>query len=203
MIDEDLWDRMPRVARHCASTGPGRYSAPWVQLQDRCDAALDAITVYVAGNGWPGDDFRPLLQAAGRALQHLERDVPLHLRNRGYWLPRGRNGAIEDEVTDRVGVTQLLGGLTVTERAVVCALADAYLTGGGVAEAAESLGMTYSAYVQRLYAARQRARALWVAPGDTPFRRYVAKRGGRWTKAAQWRRNTTAWQRRAMRDEPA
>jgi hypothetical protein len=204
MIDGDLWDRMQRVAQYAAAHGFGRATAPHVTLQDRYDVALDAITVHVAANGrLADDDIKPWLAVAGRALHHLERDAPLHLRNQAYWIPPGAQDALAEQVADEVGVHQLLGGLTVMERAVVRALADAYLTGGGNAEAAAALGMPYANFNQRLTAARKRAAALWVAPGDTPFRRYLTTRAGKRTKAARWRLNTAYWQRRARRDEPA
>ena len=204
ILDRDLWDRMQRVARRVAADGRfGRYAAP-VPLADRYDAALDAITWYVAGNGWPGDgDIRPVLQAVGRAMHKIERDAPMHLRYRAYWMGPETPDELAEQVTDEVGVHQVLAGLTVMERAVVRALADAYQAGGGPAEAAAALGMRQATFNHRLYSARRRAAALWVAPGDTPFRRYVIAHGNKRAKAWNHRRNQTYWRRRALREEPA
>lgn len=71
----------------------------------------------------------------------------------------------EDRIVERVAVSQVIGTLTATNRNALIALA-AY---GDYQAGADSLGITYKAFVARVGTARKQTHALWHE-GETPRR---------------------------------
>lgn len=95
-----------------------------------------------------------------------------------YWLA-DRSDAVDDGLTERIAVHQILPTLPEHQRHAVVALAvhDDY------AMAAEALGLKYATLVARLRFARKAFRDLWFAPDAAPPVRGTDRRVGAYGKA--------------------
>lgn len=176
----DGWDAsVQRIAGWCAKTHWGE--TPLLTLDDRYDAALDGIITHLSSHGWPGGGVKDLFRAGSAAITQAGRESVKHLLNRGYWtvsVPAPPD-AIAEFVTDKIGVRQIAWSLPEAEWHAIWALAEVMKRDGGYREAAALLGISEAAIAARLKKARVIARALWVAPGETPRGRYVSNRGPR------------------------
>lgn len=141
---------------------------------ERVDLAEGGIIEYVSENGWPDGD-KPLFRAADNAIRHEEREYLKHLKHGRYWYEvPGISDPIGEAITDKIAVWQIAWAFTDGQWAAIWALAEVMKTGGGRREAARLLGMNVNAFALQISLARKRARALWVAPGDTPPRLWAA-----------------------------
>jgi hypothetical protein len=174
---EDHWtESARRIAWHCARTTP--VLNPAFPPADRYEAALDGIIAYAARYGWPEDSLKPVFRAGSNAIGHENDERTKHLPHGIAWLPvPGQRDQLAEDVTDRVGIWQLCQLFTDTEWAAVWALAEVLKYGGGYREAAALLGLQDGTIAARLWTARGKARANWVAPGDSPVPRYDRHRG--------------------------
>lgn len=175
------FDSAERIARHeaCTFRGP-----PVLTLDDRFDAAMDGIVAYVHAHGWPDDDLHPVFQAATNAIGRATDERAKHLHYWSYWYePPADRDSLAENVADRIGVQQLTYALTKGEWAAVWALMEAGRVGAGYEVAAAMLGISPAALATRLSTARQTARKLWVAPGETPRGQYHAEPNGKLHKA--------------------
>ena len=187
--DDPGWcESAQRIAWRCAATYPG---AAILMLSERYDAALDAIVEYVAEHGWPDGPLKPVFTAGTSGIGRASHEYGKHVRHAGYWATGtpGSSDSIGEHITDKLGVHQLTHAFTDGEWAAIWALSEALKWGGGYKDAAIALGISEAATAERLRAARQRARTLWVAPGDTPTGPYRAEPAGRRTKATTWKFN--------------
>lgn len=181
------WESANRIAVHCAATHP---SPPYLTREERADAALDSIVQYVHDRGWPSSDLHPVFQAGSNGIDRATYERAKHAGRGHYWVePPGMADALGENITDRIGVWQLCWAFTPAEWAAIWALAEVMKHGGGCQAAASLLGITESALAQRLMVARQRAAALWIAPGETPRRRYYASNSNRPTRYQTWQYN--------------
>jgi len=179
------WDQSAeRIAWYCAKARRG--DTPALTLSARHEAAFTGIIDHIAGHGWPEGDDGPLFRAAWAAIAHEAHEAGKHVRHWSFWYePPGVADPIGEAVTDKIGAWQVAWSLTEHQWAVVWALTEAIKRGGTWRDAAASLGMSPGAYRMTLHVARKKARALWVAPGETP--------PGHWARGASWRitSNTT------------
>lgn len=174
-------DSAERIARHEACTFRGPFI---LSLEDRFDAAMDGIVAYVHCHGWPEDNLHPVFQAASNAIGRATDEQSKHLHWWSYWHePPGDSDALAESVADRIGARQVTHALTQGEWAAVWALMEAGKVEAGYEVAAAMLGITPAALSTRLSTARQTARRLWVAPGDTPRGQYRASPNGKLHKA--------------------
>lgn len=182
-LPEGACKSMERIAQRCAATFPGA----WVLgLAGRYDAALMAITEYAGEHGWPAGDLKPLFRAGSTAISRATRQAQRHLPlDLGSWRePPGLADSLAEAVTDRIGIRQLVRALPDAEWEAVWALAEVMKLGGGYRDGAALLGISAAAMSARLSRARQQARELWVAPGETPTGRFCARRNGKLHKFA-------------------
>lgn len=154
-----------RIARISASRFRGGSCFTWAE---RVDLALGGIIEAIAeGGGWP-DGEKPLFRAADNAIRREEREITKHQMRGSYWVDvRGGADELAEAITDRVAVWQVIWAFTDGQWAAVWAMAEVKKRGGGWHEAAALLGANPATFSVQLALARKRARALWVAPGDT------------------------------------
>lgn len=173
---------MQRIAQHCATTHPA--GTPLLTVADRFEAALDAVVEYVAEHGWPDSDFGPLFRAGHNAVTRAADETAKHLARGHFWArPPGNEDSLAEAVTDKVAAWQIAWALTESEWAAVWALTEVMKRDGDWRDAAALIGISDTAMATRLNMARNRARGLWIAPGETPRPRFIASRDGRRSKA--------------------
>jgi hypothetical protein len=177
-------DRLTRIAAYCAGTHPS-WSRPGFGHGEKSDAAFDAIIADLADNGWP-DEVSDLFQAGMSGINHALWNTRKDINHRHLWLPTSGGDELAEAITDRIGVWQLVWTLAPAEWAAVWAVAEVMQWQGDHAAAAALLGISVSALRGNLCRARERCRALWIAPGETPpVRKFTATHaGGKLSKAA-------------------
>lgn len=189
LTPDGWWESANRIATHCAITHP---SPPYLTREERTDAALDSIVQHVHDHGWPTIDLHPVFQAGSNGIDRATHQRAKHLTRGHYWVePSGHPDALAEHVTDRIAIWQLCWIFTQAEWEAVWALAEVMRHGGKHSAAASLLGITDAAFAQRLLLARRRAAALWIAPGETPSRRYYASHNSKPTRYQTWRYNQT------------
>ena len=168
------------VARNRSAVDSGIPRLPYA---DRREAAIDGIVAEVHENGWlaGGEQAKRLFRAAQNAIDRASDEAAKHIRWWSYWYDApGQADALGEAVTDKIGVHQLCYTFTDEEWSAVWALARVQAWDGAGPEAAALLQVPYPVFHRRLFKARQRARPLWVAPGDTaPSRQWVSAPGTR------------------------
>lgn len=193
----DGWEHAAaRIARISASRFRGGRIFTY---HDRVDLALGGIIESIAEHGWPDSD-KPLYHAADNGIRREEREMTKHIMRGSYWVePRGGADSLAEAVTDRIAVWQICWLFTEGQWAAVWALAEVMKRGGGRHEAAALLGANLGTYSVQLSNARRRARAVWVAPGDTPPRQWAQDYKGppERTPGSQLRRRTREREKRA------
>jgi hypothetical protein len=199
-LPEGWAESVARIARMCASR---TWAGGALTYAERADVAAGGILDHVAElGGWP-EGVKELFRAGDNAIKREAREQAKHIRHLSFWTePRGSADPIGEGVTDRVAVWQVTWALTDGQWAAVWAMAEAIRRGGGRREAAALLGANVNAFGLQLSLARKRARALWVAPGDTPARLWAAdpKGSDRRSPGAELRRRT---RERAVREAAA
>lgn len=160
------WESAQRISKHCAATYRGDHVIPY---RDRCEHALDGIVEHVASHGWPADDIDPVFRAARRALDHATWEARKHIFRREFWLePSGTYDTLAESVTDRIAVWQVIWSFTPGQWEAVWAVAEADKRGGKWRDGAALVGAHPGTFSTQLAHARARARAAWIAPGETP-----------------------------------
>jgi hypothetical protein len=170
------WEVVQRIARTCAARGFGGHG---LNREDRYEAAYTAIVEYLCEEGWPSDE-KPLYRAGTRGISQAGAEYARHWTARavGYWHePPAGIDAVGEAITDRIAIHQLTWAFTEKQWEAVWALAEVMKRDGSYRDAARLLGKPEASYHAILTLARNRARALWVAPGETP-RKHWAKYHG-------------------------
>lgn len=173
-LAEHDWYRLERIAMKVARVSRVT-TRPGFGLWERYDAALDAVVDWVADHGFPAphDDIKPLAAAADNAIQRAAYHLRLDFRHANFWLPApGNPDHLAEDVTERLAVHQLCYEFTGAEWEAIAALAYAIGCGEDSRWAAQQIGIDPGTFKARIHAARKRARALWVAPGETPRGHY-------------------------------
>lgn len=190
-LPEGWAESVSRIARMCASR---TWAGGALTYTERADVAAGGILDHIAERGgWPEGSVKELFRAGDSAIKREAREQAKHIRHLSYWTePRGSADPIGENVTDRVAVWQVTWALTDGQWAAIWALSEVMKRGGGRHEAAALLGANVNAFGLQLSLARKRARALWVAPGDTPPRLWAAdpKGDSRCSPGAELRRRT-------------
>lgn len=202
-IDEARWQSMERISQHVANTHPGRSSSS-LTTEQRFDAALDALVQHVADRGWPdGQDFGDMFRAAANGVRTSMYEADKHVRHWAYWHePPSPVDALAEAVTDRLATWEICWSLTPGEWASVWATAEAMRLGGGRALAASLTGKRVGAHTQLLITARAKARAAWIAAGETPRGHYHPYASGTGQRLGEWHQSRKRATRRELaRDE--
>ncbi len=169
-LPEHWHEDVARIARMSASRfrGGGMFTRA-----ERVDLAGGGIIEHIAEHGWPADE-KILFRAADNGIRREQREQGKHQMRGVYWLePRGTADPIGETVTDRLAVWQIVWALTDGQWAAVWAWAEVMKRDGTHEDAAALLDLGLNAFRLQLSLARKRARALWVAPGDTPPRHWA------------------------------
>lgn len=175
---DDWFDWVRSIAVHCARKNPSG-SLSW---QQKLDAAQDGVIAYVAEHGWPGDKS-PLYKAANNNLAHEINEAKKHIRR---WVlydetHNGNSDVLGERITDKIGVRQLIWAFPPKEWEAVWAMAQVQ-PWGTYRDAAKLVDSDPATFASHLYLARKRARALWIAPYETPRGGYKPGRLGHVSK---------------------
>lgn len=191
------WDSANRIAGYAANTYRGPH---YLTREERFDAALDAIVQHVHEHGWPRINLHPVFQAASNAIDRDTNRRAAHLTHGNFWVePPGQHDALAEAITDRIGIWQLAWSFNDTEWQCIWALSEVMKHGGDYRDAAALIGKTPSVVASHLHAARKKARARWVAPGDTPPGRYGADRERTTSTSKDWRKQRRHQNRKRAR----
>ena len=200
-LDEGRWQSMERIAQHVANTHPGRSSSS-LTTEQRFDAALDALVQYVADHGWPAGDFGDMFRAAANGVRISMYEADKHVRHWSYWHePPAPVDALAEAITDKIAVWEICWSLTPGQWAAVWATAEVMKYGGGRSEAAALTGKRVGAHTQLLITAREKARAAWVAAGETPRGHYHPYASGAGRRLGEWHRSRERATRRELGNE--
>lgn len=199
VLGEAEFESIERIAWHCARHSRG--STPRLTLEERYEAALNGIVERVHAEGrWP-DKVQMLFTAGSDAIWRENHERGKNLHHAAYWLgTHGEPDEIAEQITDRIAVHEITWLFSREQWEAVWALAEVQKRDGSIREAAALLGISDSALVNRLLYARQKARAAWVAPGETPRGMYRPARDGVKTRWQAWKiRQPRLDQRRQQR----
>lgn len=163
----DRWEEdAARVARISASRFRGGQMFTY---HERVDLALGGVIEALAELGrWPADE-KPLFRAADNAIRREEREHTRHIVHWTFWYePRSGADTMAEQVTDKIAIWEVAWALSPGQWAAVWAWSETLKRNGTHRDAAALIGSTLGTYYAQLTLARKRARAWWVAPGDTP-----------------------------------
>lgn len=146
-LPDGWFDRVQSIAGYCAG---GRYSPGSLPLDERFDAALDAILAELAANGWPGN-LHVLFRAGNTGVANAEYEGRKHVARGHLWIrPAGADDALAEAITDKIAVWQVAWSFTEVQWRAVWALAEAIGSGGGYREAIAISGLSPTAFTKRL-----------------------------------------------------
>lgn len=147
-------------------------------FDDRKDIAWHAVVEELYSRGTP-PRFPDLYNAAMSSLDYAVADYRHHHgwaavegkapKFSAYWLPiiRGshtsNSDGFSDHLCDVIALPRALSVLTPNQYEAIAALAAF----GDMGQAADSVGVTYSTFAKRIYAARARIAEVWFE-GETP-----------------------------------
>ncbi|MEU6990320.1 hypothetical protein ABZ953_06615 [Streptomyces sp. NPDC046465] len=168
--------------RSLASDARTRYDTAWSAIADAlavADGDDPPARTDLVRTGWQA------IYAEVREMRHTfgfkDRDgttgVATAPRYVTYWTVRHHDP--EDGFIERLAVRQILPTLPGLYRDAVMALA----VHGNYQDAADALGIGYTAFVARIRTARRRLHALWFAPETAPPVRGTDRRGAAYGKA--------------------
>ena len=181
------------IAERVARTHRSKLLPLDIRIQAAADGVIDA---FLAGE--------TDLAAAGYRAVARAADAHIRLYGMGgagaataprfnvYWTVPAEDPI--ETMLERIAVRQTWAQLELKDRATLRALVDADYS---IALAANRAGVSYSAYADRLAAARRRARELWFAP-ETPRGHYskAGHRGARWNPVRALQSRLSARRRR-------
>jgi|HubBroStandDraft_6_1064221.scaffolds.fasta_scaffold1022290_2 hypothetical protein len=189
-LPEGWEESAERIAWHCARTH--RAETPLLTLDARYEAALDGLVEYTEAHGWPAD-LKPVFRAAANAIGRAGDEAVRHITFWSYWYPApGTLDSLAENVTDMLGVRQLVWVLPDHEWEAIWALAEQMKRGGDWRDAARMIGVSDTCMKARLARARARCRAEWAAPGETVRPYHPSRRGAR-SRYRTWAINSAAY----------
>jgi hypothetical protein len=161
--------------RSHASDARTRYGVAWSAIAYHLCTADEAPTRQdLIRTGWQAiyREVREMRHMYGQADRDGTNPVASAPRYRTYWQPTSAEP--EHGLVERIAVHQIVDTLAPLYRDAIVALAahDDYQV------AAESLGVSYVAFVRRVNVARKSLRALWYAPETPPPARGTDRRVG-------------------------
>lgn len=174
--------RMARMAaasdRALSTDAAAKFDVAWSAIAEHlCKAADPPAWQDLVRVGWQAI-YAELAQM--RHTFSLVRHEPKHMPNavKFWFLPPGD---AEDEHVERLAVGQILAVMSEKDREALAALA----VHGNYQLAADSLGVHYRAFVQRISLARRVFRRHWFAPDAAPAIRGTDRRVGAYGKPRQ------------------